>query len=175
MFKRLLSTAKNTLKNHQINANNIYLISKNGDPLGLRNLKSCLNSVEKGFELIQVAPSSPLGSNIPTVKEFKIQSLVKKKLEKSEKPVKTVVKRKIIEMLSCIDDHDKGIKVSKIIGYLDKGHQVRLIINRKRSKQVQRPVSDLYKIIQQELKEYKVKVESEQPSAIEAVFSPKNK
>lgn len=178
MFKRLFSTAKNVLKNSQISAKSIYLISKNGVPLGLRNLISCLKTVEKGFELVQVAPSSPLGSDIPIVKEFKIESPSQKtqeKLVKPLKPAKSLVKKKVIEMLSCIDDHDKGIKLNKIIGYLEKGLQVRLVISRKKSRQQQRPVSDLYKNILQDLHQYKAKAEIEETSRIEVVFSPKNK
>ncbi len=169
MFKRLLSCARNTIKNSQISSKNIYLISKNGAPMGQRNLQDCLNNA-KGLDLIQVSSSSPLGKDIPTVKEFLIATPVKK----IEKTVKEIVKKKTIGLQSCIDDHDKCIKINKIIGYLEKGFQVRVTIGMKRSKQKQRPVSDLYKSILVDLKGYTCKVELEQFTSIEVVFFPKS-
>ena len=175
MFKRFLTTSnrsKISLKNSDISAKNIFLISHTGNDLGLKNLNSSIKSLKEGFELIQVSSSSPLGKEIPTVKEFPIVS------PKKPKKVQTVSQLRIKRMgiSANIDNHDKAIKINKIHGFLEKGHQVRLDLVKKKGPIKNPPIpslSELSKNILQDLNGYKHTVDQESLGKIELIIFPK--
>lgn len=180
LFTRCLSKIKDsgkkhvetTLKNNKITASEIFLIKENGTAVGLANLKKVLQSKEKSMDLVQVSLKSPAGSSIPTVREFSRNLPIVKK-----EPVK---RPKIVEVHTCIDDHDLTIKIGKMETFLTHGKKVRVEISRKTTGPVKllnrklRSAKEISQIVIKGLDSFKSKIELDTFNQVCLLIFPNN-
>ena len=113
--------------NHQIQASQLRIIDFDGAQLGVMDRKEALLLAdERGLDLVEISPNA----NPPVCKiidwgKYKYQKT--KQLQKSKKNAKTLELKQMRFGLK-ISDHDLGVKLNKVNGFLETGHKVKLTI-----------------------------------------------
>ncbi len=111
--------------NNQIRANEVRVISSEGDNLGVFSLKDALAMASKeGFDLIEISPNT----NPPIVKiadygKYKYEQ--NKKLKKAKANAKTT-ETKSIQIKIGTGDNDLAMKARKASEWLKEGHRIKV-------------------------------------------------
>ncbi len=118
---------KNTpRKNQYIYANEIQLITDQGENLGTRSKEEGLKMAqEKGLDLIEINPNSK--PPICKIMDYSKYMYDKKKKQKTHK----ARDMKELRFSPVIEQHDIDVRVSRAEKFLKKGHNVKLTIFRK--------------------------------------------
>ena len=118
---------KNTpRKNQYINANEIQLITDQGENLGVKSKDEGLRMAqEKGLDLIEINPNAK--PPICKVMDYSKYIYDKKKKQKKHK----AREMKELRFSPVIEQHDIDVRVSRAKKFLKKGHNVKLTIFRK--------------------------------------------
>ena len=117
-------------KNHEIRAQKVLLIDENGKSLGVKDIRIAMTlAKEAGLDLVEVGPNAdPVVCKIIDYSKYVYEQ--KKKLKK--KKAGKVKQLKEIRFSPVIEEHDLDIKVNKGLKFLEKGHNLRITIQRTR-------------------------------------------
>ena len=122
-----ISINKGTRLNHQIQASQLRIIDFDGAQLGVMDRKEALLLAdERGLDLVERSPNA----NPPVCKIIdwgKYTYQKTKQLQQSKKNAKTLEMKQMRFGLK-ISDHDLGVKLNKVNGFLETGHKVKLTI-----------------------------------------------
>ncbi len=113
-------------KNHFIYANEILLISSDGENLGVKSKEEALKLAQsEGLDLIEINPNL-------TPPICKIMDYAKYMYDKNKKQKKSKVREmKELRFSPVIEEHDIEVRVSRAKTFIQKGHNVKLTIFRK--------------------------------------------
>jgi translation initiation factor IF-3 len=118
---------KNTpRKNHYINANEIQLITHQGENLGVKTKQEGLKMAqEEDLDLIEINPNAK--PPICKIMDYSKYLYDKKKKQKTSK----AREMKELRFSPVIEEHDITVRVERAQKFLKKGHNVKLTIFRK--------------------------------------------
>lgn len=118
---------KNTRLNNQIRAPQLRVIDEDGQQLGILSKGEALRlSEERGLDLVEVSPNAnPPVAKIVDWGKYNYQKT--KQLQKSRKNAKAAEMKQMRFGLK-ISDHDLGVKLRKVTGFLESGHKVKITI-----------------------------------------------
>lgn len=122
------SSGKNKiLKNDEIRASEVRVISEEGDQLGVFPLRKALELADsKGLDLVEISPQA-----VPPVcklMNFGTYLYQKKKEMKDQKKKQKVQSIKEIKFGIRISDHDFEVRIAKVRDFLETGHPVRVVL-----------------------------------------------
>jgi translation initiation factor IF-3 len=121
------SISKEARLNGAIRAPQLRVITDDGQQLGILSRSEALQAAaEQGLDLVEVSP----GANPPVAKIIdwgKYNYQRTKQLQKSKRSAKTVDVKQIRLGLK-IGEHDLGVKLKKVNGFLANGHKVKFAI-----------------------------------------------
>lgn len=115
------------LINEQIVTNEVRLIGKDGEQLGIVSLKSALSMAqEEDLDLVLMSASSnPYVCKIMDYGKYKFDAIKKEKeLKKNQK----VVELKEIQLSMTIDTHDMEVKAKHAKRFLSEGNKVKVVL-----------------------------------------------
>ncbi|KAL4875366.1 translation initiation factor IF3 [Aspergillus karnatakaensis] len=124
--------------NNHIQAEYVQIVNadnKLDPPVRLRDVLRTINRPDE--TLLQVSPGSydkPAVCKIVSTTAVRQQALQKSKVEKAVKAAKASVKT--IELNWAIDAHDLNHRLKQLLGFLDKGRAVEIILKRKKGKRI---------------------------------------
>ncbi len=113
--------------NGAIRAANVRVIDEDGSQLGVLSRNEALNlAAERGLDLVEVSPNAD-----PPV--CKIVDWGKYNYQKTKQQQKNKQNAKALEVKQMrfglkISDHDLGVKLKKVTGFLEAGHKVKLTV-----------------------------------------------
>ncbi|MDB5165949.1 MAG: infC [Candidatus Saccharibacteria bacterium] len=113
--------------NHQIQASNLRLIDDDGKQLGVMSKSEALQMAqEQELDLVEISPeASPPVVKLVDWGKYNYQRT--KQLQKNRKAAKTMEVKQMRFGLK-ISDHDLGVKMRKVQGFLDDGNKVKITI-----------------------------------------------
>ncbi len=113
--------------NGAIRAANVRVIDEDGSQLGVLTKVEALNlAAERGLDLVEVSPNAdPPVCKIVDWGKYNYQKT--KQLQKSKQNSKALEVKQMRFGLK-ISDHDLGVKLKKVTGFLDAGHKVKLTV-----------------------------------------------
>jgi translation initiation factor IF-3 len=111
--------------NDRIEAREVRLVAQDGEMMGVVALADALDRAEEvGLDLVEISPNAtPPVCKILDYGKFKYEA--QKKANAARKKQK-VIEVKEIKMRPSIDQHDYGIKMRKVRGFLDEGDKVKV-------------------------------------------------
>lgn len=111
--------------NEQIRANNLRVVDEEGQQLGVLSRREALDLAhERELDLVEISPNAdPPVAKIVDWGKFNYQRT--KQLQKSKKNAKTLEVKQMRFGLK-ISDHDLGVKMKKVTGFLEVGHKVKI-------------------------------------------------
>jgi len=116
------------LINHQIRAENVQLITQDGENVGIISRNQALRQAEEaGLDLVLIA----VKDDTPVVK---IMDFGKMLYEKKKKTIETkkhqkVIQVKEVQMNPKIDEHDYQTKIKQVIQFLTTGKRVKITLS----------------------------------------------
>lgn len=113
--------------NGAIRAANVRVIDEDGSQLGVLSKRDALQlAEERGLDLVEVSPNAdPPVCKIVDWGKYNYQKT--KQLQKSKQHAKALEVKQMRFGLK-ISDHDLGVKLRKVTGFLDAGHKVKLTV-----------------------------------------------
>lgn len=113
--------------NGSIRAANLRVIDEDGSQLGVISRSEALELAEKrGLDLVEVSPNAdPPVCKIVDWGKYNYQKT--KQLQKSKLNAKALEVKQMRFGLK-ISDHDLGVKLRKVTGFLEAGHKVKLTV-----------------------------------------------
>ena len=113
--------------NGAIRAANLRVIDEDGTQLGVITRSEALQlAEERGLDLVEVSPNAdPPVCKIVDWGKYNYQKT--KQLQKSRANAKALEVKQMRFGLK-ISDHDLGVKLKKVTGFLDAGHKVKLTV-----------------------------------------------
>ena len=113
--------------NGAIRAANVRVIDEDGSQLGVLTKVEALNlAAERGLDLVEVSPNAdPPVCKIVDWGKYNYQKT--KQMQKSKQNSKALEVKQMRFGLK-ISDHDLGVKLKKVNGFLDAGHKVKLTV-----------------------------------------------
>ena len=113
--------------NGAIRAANVRVIDEDGSQLGVLSKSEALQlAAEKSLDLVEVSPNAdPPVCKIVDWGKYNYQKT--KQLQKSKQNAKALEVKQMRFGLK-ISDHDLGVKLKKVTGFLDAGHKVKLTV-----------------------------------------------
>lgn len=113
--------------NGSIRAANLRVIDEDGSQLGVLTRTEALQlAEERGLDLVEVSPNAdPPVCKIVDWGKYNYQKT--KQLQKSRLNAKALEVKQMRFGLK-ISDHDLGVKLKKVTGFLDAGHKVKLTV-----------------------------------------------
>ncbi len=113
--------------NGSIRAANLRVIDEDGSQLGVLTRTEALQlAEERGLDLVEVSPNAdPPVCKIVDWGKYNYQKT--KQLQKSRMSAKALEVKQMRFGLK-ISDHDLGVKLKKVTGFLDAGHKVKLTV-----------------------------------------------
>jgi len=122
----MIKNKSTNLRNEEISANVIILISKEGENLGEKETINAISLAQNlGLDLVQVDEGE-----IPICKlmDFNKVKYHKQKKDNKKKPLK----RKEIRFSINIADHDMQIKINHAQKFIKSGHEVKIVLQKQR-------------------------------------------
>ena len=108
--------------NQRITSQDVQVIARDGDNLGILNLQDAINRAkEEGLDLIEIAPNAK-----PPV--CKIMDMGKYKYDAQKKANKAKKKQKKIELRPVTEVHDYTFKIKNAQKFIAKGDKVKFTI-----------------------------------------------
>jgi translation initiation factor IF-3 len=119
--------SQTTRLNGAIRAANVRVIDEDGSQLGVITRNEALRlAEERGLDLVEVSPNAdPPVCKIVDWGKYNYQKT--KQLQKSKQNAKALEVKQMRFGLK-ISDHDLGVKLKKVTGFLDAGHKVKLTV-----------------------------------------------
>lgn len=113
--------------NGSIRAANLRVIDEDGSQLGVLTRSEALSlAEERGLDLVEVSPNAdPPVAKIVDWGKYNYQKT--KQLQKNKQNAKALEVKQMRFGLK-ISDHDLGVKLKKVTGFLDAGHKVKLTV-----------------------------------------------
>ena len=113
--------------NREINAASIRLVDQNGNMVGVVSTAEGIRLAEQaGLDLVEISPAaSPPVCKILDYGKYRYEA--QKKAHEARKKQK-VIQIKEIKLRPTIDKHDLDIKIRNIIGFLEEGDKVRVML-----------------------------------------------
>lgn len=121
------SISQTTRLNGAIRAANLRVIDEDGSQLGVLSRTEALSlAEERGLDLVEVSPNAdPPVCKIVDWGKYNYQKT--KQLQKSKQNAKALEVKQMRFGLK-ISDHDLGVKLKKVTGFLEAGHKVKLTV-----------------------------------------------
>ncbi|MEK7626497.1 MAG: translation initiation factor IF-3 [Patescibacteria group bacterium] len=119
--------AKQTRINDAIRAKNLRVIDHEGRQIGVISKEEALQlAYSNNLDLVEISPNAdPPVAKIIDWGKYNYQRT--KQLQKNKKSAKTLDVKQIRLGLK-ISDHDLGVKLKKVIGFLEHGHKTKITI-----------------------------------------------
>lgn len=113
--------------NHLIRAPELRIIDSSGKQIGVLSRAEALKLAdEEGLDLVEISPNAnPPVAKIVDWGKYNYQKT--KQLQKNKRATK-VLDIKQMRMGLKISDHDLGIKLKKVNGFLEAGHKVKIVL-----------------------------------------------
>jgi len=121
------SIDKYTRLNHNIRAASLRVIDEDGQQLGVMSRSEALGAAEqRGLDLVEISP----GANPPVAKIVDWGKYNYQKTKQAQKNRRSVKASELKQMRFGlkISDHDLGVKLRKVTGFLDAGHKVKITV-----------------------------------------------
>jgi translation initiation factor IF-3 len=117
--------SKFTRLNNDIRAPQLRVIGSDGTQLGIMSRTEALRAAEdEGLDLVEISPdATPPVAKIVDWGKFNYQRT--KQAQKNKKTAKSLEMKQMRFGLK-ISDHDLGVKMKKVSGFLDAGHKVKI-------------------------------------------------
>lgn len=122
-----MSRADEPRVNREISASSIRLVDQNGNMVGVVSAAEGLRLAEvAGLDLVEISPgAAPPVCKILDYGKYRYE--VQKKAHEARKKQK-VIQIKEIKLRPTIDKHDLEIKMRNVIGFLEEGDKVRIML-----------------------------------------------
>ncbi|HUC89375.1 MAG TPA: translation initiation factor IF-3 [Patescibacteria group bacterium] len=119
--------SKFTRLNQDIRAPQLRVIDEDGKQLGILSRTEALQlAVDRELDLVEISPDAkPPVAKIVDWGKFNYQRT--KQLQKNKRNAKTLELKQMRFGLK-ISDHDLGVKLKKVTGFLEAGHKVKITI-----------------------------------------------
>lgn len=113
--------------NQAIRANSLRIIDEDGSQIGVLSKAEALQMAgDKGLDLVEISPdANPPVAKIIDWGKYNYQKT--KQLQKSKRNAKTLEVKQMRFGLK-ISDHDLGVKLRKVSGFLETGHKVKIVV-----------------------------------------------
>ena len=113
--------------NGAIQASNLRIIDADGTQVGVVSRSEALQmAADRGLDLVEISPNaSPPVAKIIDWGKYNYQKT--KQLQKSKRNAKSLEVKQMRFGLK-ISDHDLGVKLKKVTGFLEAGHKVKIVI-----------------------------------------------
>jgi translation initiation factor IF-3 len=113
--------------NQAIRASTLRIIDEDGAQVGVLSRDEALQMAsDRGLDLVEISPeANPPVAKIIDWGKYNYQKT--KQLQKSKRNAKTLEVKQMRFGLK-ISDHDLGVKLRKVNGFLDSGHKVKIVI-----------------------------------------------
>ncbi len=123
----MLPIAKHTRLNESIQASQLRVIDADGKQLGIYSKQEALSVArEQGLDLVEISPeANPPVAKIVDWGKFNYQRT--KQQQKNKRNAKTLDMKQMRFGLK-ISDHDLGVKLNKVTGFLEAGHKVKITV-----------------------------------------------
>jgi translation initiation factor IF-3 len=123
--EEISTISKFTRLNNDIRASQLRVIDADGSQLGIMARGEALRMAEdQGLDLVEISPdANPPVAKIVDWGKFNYQRT--KQANKNKKTAKTLEMKQMRFGLK-ISDHDLGVKMRKVSGFLDAGHKVKI-------------------------------------------------
>lgn len=127
LVNRSAFISKFTRRNKAIRAPQLRVIDEEGQQLGVLSKNEALKIAEdSGLDLVEISPNAdPPVAKIVDWGKYNYQRT--KQLQKNKKNAKTLEVKQMRFGLK-ISDHDLGVKLRKVSGFLDTGHKVKITV-----------------------------------------------
>jgi len=125
--KGVLNISNRTRLNHQIQAPQLRVIDENGAQLGIFSKQEALRMAEEQeLDLVEISPNAkPPVAKIVDWGKFNYQRT--KQQQKNKRNTKAA-ELKQMRLGLKISDHDLGVKMRKVAGFLEDGHKVKIAV-----------------------------------------------
>lgn len=127
MIKGEKSIDKYTRLNHNIRAASLRVIDEDGQQLGVMSRGEALAAAEqRELDLVEISP----GANPPVAKIVDWGKYNYQKTKQAQKNKRSTKASELKQMRFGlkISDHDLGVKLKKVTGFLDDGHKVKITV-----------------------------------------------
>lgn len=113
--------------NQAIRASSLRVIDEDGAQIGVLSRAEALElAADKGLDLVEISPdANPPVAKIVDWGKYNYQKT--KQLQKSKRNAKALEVKQMRFGLK-ISDHDLGVKLKKVTGFLENGHKVKIVI-----------------------------------------------
>jgi len=145
------------LINQQIRAENVQLITKDGENIGVVSRSQALRQAEEaGLDLVLIAQSGKDGIPVVKIMDFGKVLYEKKKKTLEAKKHQKVIQIKEVKMSPKIGDHDYQTKLKQAVQFLTSGKRVKITLSFKGREMATKEMrgSELFAKIEKSLGEY---------------------
>ena len=113
--------------NQAIRANSLRVIDEDGSQIGVLSRSEALQlAADRELDLVEISPdANPPVAKIVDWGKYNYQKT--KQLQKSKRNAKSLEVKQMRFGLK-ISDHDLGVKLKKVTGFLESGHKVKIVI-----------------------------------------------
>lgn len=113
--------------NGAIQASNLRVIDEDGNQIGVLSRSEALQmAADRDLDLVEISPNAkPPVAKIIDWGKYNYQKT--KQLQKSKRNAKSLEVKQMRFGLK-ISDHDLGVKLKKVTGFLEAGHKVKIVI-----------------------------------------------
>jgi len=130
MLKDKRESATTTLVNQQIRAENVQLITQDGENIGVVSRTQALRQAEEaGLDLVMIAQSGKDGVPVVKIMDFGKVLYEKKKKSIEAKKHQKVIQIKEVKMSPKIGEHDYQIKIKQAVQFLTSGKRVKITLS----------------------------------------------
>ena len=130
MLKDKRESTTTTLVNQQIRAENVQLITQDGENIGVVSRNQALRQAEEaGLDLVMIAQSGKDGVPVVKIMDFGKALYEKKKKSIEAKKHQKVIQIKEIKMNPKIGDHDYQTKLKQAVQFLASGKRVKVTLS----------------------------------------------
>src|SRR6266481_8184527 len=157
MLKDKRESATTTLVNQQIRAENVQLITLDGENIGTISRNQALRQAEEaGLDLVMIAQSGKEGIPVVKIMDFGKVLYEKKKKSIEAKKHQKVIQIKEIKMSPKIGEHDYQTKIKQAVQFLTSGKRVKVTLSFRGREMATKEVrgSELFAKIEKSFQEY---------------------
>lgn len=130
MLKEKKESTTTQLVNQQIRAENVQLITQDGENIGVVSRNYALRQAEEaGLDLVMIAQSGKEGVPVVKIMDFGKELYEKKKKVLEAKKHQKVIQIKEIKMSPKIGEHDYQIKIKQAAQFLTSGKRVKITLS----------------------------------------------
>ncbi len=157
MLKDKRESSTTTLVNQQIRAENVQLITQDGENIGIVSRNQALRQAEEvGLDLVMIAQSGKDGVPVVKIMDFGKVLYEKKKKNIEAKKHQKVIQIKEIKMSPKIGEHDYQTKIKQAVQFLTSGKRVKVTLSFRGREMATKEVrgNELFAKIEKSFEEY---------------------